>query len=78
VVAEHRCVLRGAFAEYAGVEVDTQGDAFFVAFSTAAGAVGTGRAGSPRRWADPGADGDPQAITTAREEEARASAGLDF
>ena len=32
VLAEHRSVLRGAFARHGGVEVDTQGDAFFVAF----------------------------------------------
>jgi predicted ATPase/class 3 adenylate cyclase len=38
-LAEHRRVLRGAFAAHGGVEVDTQGDAFFVAFPTAAGAA---------------------------------------
>jgi predicted ATPase len=36
---EHRRVLREAFARHGGVEVDTQGDAFFVAFPTAPGAV---------------------------------------
>jgi predicted ATPase len=36
---EHRRVLRDAFMEHGGVEVDAQGDAFFVAFSTAAEAV---------------------------------------
>jgi class 3 adenylate cyclase len=30
VLAEHRRVLRDAFARHGGVEVDTQGDAFFV------------------------------------------------
>jgi len=35
----HRGVLREAFAQAGGVEVDTQGDAFFVAFATAAGAA---------------------------------------
>jgi class 3 adenylate cyclase/tetratricopeptide (TPR) repeat protein len=34
-LAEHRRILRSAFALHAGVEVDTQGDAFFVAFSSA-------------------------------------------
>jgi predicted ATPase/class 3 adenylate cyclase len=34
-LAEHRRVLRTAFAAHGGVEVDTQGDAFFVAFPTA-------------------------------------------
>src|SRR6059058_5643548 len=38
-LAEHRRVLRDAFAGEGGVEVDTQGDAFFVAFPTAVGAV---------------------------------------
>jgi predicted ATPase/class 3 adenylate cyclase len=39
LLAEHRRALRGAFAQYGGVEVDTQGDAFFVAFSRATDAV---------------------------------------
>ena len=39
VLAEHRRVLREAFAEHGGVEVDTQGDAFFVAFARASDAV---------------------------------------
>jgi predicted ATPase/class 3 adenylate cyclase len=34
-LAAHRRVLREAFASQGGVEVDTQGDAFFVVFSTA-------------------------------------------
>ena len=34
-LAKHRRVLREAFAAHQGVEVDTQGDAFFAAFSTA-------------------------------------------
>ena len=38
-LAEHRRVLRDAFAAEGGVEVDTQGDAFFVVFPTAAGAA---------------------------------------
>jgi predicted ATPase/class 3 adenylate cyclase len=36
---EHRGLLRAAFASYGGVEIDTQGDAFFVAFPTAPGAL---------------------------------------
>jgi len=39
VLAEHRRVLREAFTAQGGVEVDTQGDAFFVAFPTAPGAL---------------------------------------
>ena len=35
----HRRVLRDAFAAHDGVEVDTQGDAFFVAFPSAEGAL---------------------------------------
>src|SRR6184192_436713 len=38
-LAEHRRVLREAFARHGGVEVDTQGDAFFVAFARAKDAV---------------------------------------
>lgn len=38
-LAEHRRALREAFARHGGVEVDTQGDAFFYAFPTAPGAV---------------------------------------
>ena len=36
---EHRRRLRAAFAEHEGVEVDTQGDALFVAFARASNAV---------------------------------------
>jgi predicted ATPase/class 3 adenylate cyclase len=43
-LAEHRRILREAFGAHDGVEVDTQGDAFFVAFPTAPGAVATARA----------------------------------
>ena len=38
-LAEHRRLLRAAFARHGGVEVDTQGDAFFVAFATAPDAL---------------------------------------
>ena len=38
-LAGHRRILREAFGAYGGVEVDTQGDAFFVAFPTAPGAL---------------------------------------
>jgi predicted ATPase len=36
---EHRRILREAFGRHGGVEVDTQGDAFFVAFPSPAGAA---------------------------------------
>ena len=38
-LAEHRRIVRDAFGRHGGVEVDTQGDAFFVAFPTAPGGV---------------------------------------
>jgi predicted ATPase/class 3 adenylate cyclase len=38
-LAEHRRLLREAFARHGGVEVDTQGDAFFYVFPTAPGAL---------------------------------------
>ncbi len=39
-LAEHRRIVREAISAHGGVEVDTQGDAFFVAFPTAQGALG--------------------------------------
>ena len=42
-LTEHRRVLREACARHGGVEVDTQGDAFFIAFPTAPGAVAAAR-----------------------------------
>jgi predicted ATPase/class 3 adenylate cyclase len=39
LLAEHRAALRRAFSAHDGVEVDTQGDAFFVAFARAADAL---------------------------------------
>jgi predicted ATPase/class 3 adenylate cyclase len=44
-LAEHRSLLREAFARHGGVEVDTQGDAFFYAFPTAPGAITAAREG---------------------------------
>ncbi len=38
-LAQHRRALREAFIRYDGVEVDTQGDSFFIAFSTAPTAI---------------------------------------
>lgn len=38
-LAEHRRIVREALAEHGGVEVDTQGDAFFAVFPSAAAAV---------------------------------------
>ena len=39
LLAEHHRVLRDAWLRHEGVEVDTQGDAFFVAFARASDAV---------------------------------------
>ncbi len=42
-LAQHRRIVRNACAEADGVEVDTQGDAFFVAFADASGAARAAR-----------------------------------
>jgi predicted ATPase/class 3 adenylate cyclase len=42
-LADHRRVMRGAFGRHGGVEVDTQGDAFFVAFTRASDALAAAR-----------------------------------
>jgi predicted ATPase/class 3 adenylate cyclase len=39
LLSDHRRVLRESFARHGGVEVDTQGDAFFVAFTRASDAL---------------------------------------
>jgi predicted ATPase/class 3 adenylate cyclase len=44
-LAEHRRALRGTFAPRGGVEVDTQGDAFFYAFPSAPEAIEAAREG---------------------------------
>jgi len=53
-LAEHRRLLRTAFAEHRGCEVDTQGDAFFYAFPRAhdavEGAVAAQRALAAHAW----------------------------
>ena len=43
-LAEHRRLIREACAAHDGVEVDTQGDAFFFAFPTAPGALAAAQA----------------------------------
>ena len=52
-LAEHRRVLREAFAAHGGVEVDTQGDAFFAAFPTATGAAAAAQQGAEALTAGP-------------------------
>jgi predicted ATPase/class 3 adenylate cyclase len=56
VLAECRALLRGVFLEFDGHEVDTQGDAFFIAFARAsdavAAAVAAQHALSSHSWPD--------------------------
>jgi predicted ATPase len=52
-LAAHRRLLRQAFAAEGGVEVDTQGDAFFVAFPTVSGAAVAARNGHSALAAGP-------------------------
>ncbi|MDP9231535.1 MAG: tetratricopeptide repeat protein [Actinomycetota bacterium] len=52
VLGEHRRLLREAFARNGGVEVDTQGDAFFAAFARASDAVAAAEEG--QRALEPG------------------------
>jgi predicted ATPase/class 3 adenylate cyclase len=52
-LAEHRILLREAFTRHGGVEVDTQGDAFFYAFPTAPGALEAAREGTNALAAGP-------------------------
>jgi predicted ATPase/class 3 adenylate cyclase len=47
-LAEHRRILREAVSDQGGVEVDTQGDAFFIAFPTPAGAAAGAQAALER------------------------------
>jgi predicted ATPase len=53
VLAEHRRLLRDVFAAHGGVEVDTQGDAFFVVFERASGALAAAADGQARLLATP-------------------------
>jgi class 3 adenylate cyclase len=58
-LARHRDILRHAFAERGGYEVDYEGDAFFVSFPSATAAVGAAvaaqRALASEDWPDGGA-----------------------
>ena len=42
MLADQRRILRSAFEKWNGYEVDTQGDAFFVAYTRASDAVNVG------------------------------------
>ena len=52
-LAEHRRALRASFASHGGVEVDTQGDAFFVAFPDAGEALLAAREAQDALTAEP-------------------------
>jgi class 3 adenylate cyclase len=52
-LAEHRRIVREAATAHGGVEVDTQGDAFFIAFPTPGGAAEAAQAA--REGLEPGA-----------------------
>jgi class 3 adenylate cyclase len=58
-LAEHRRLLREAFGRHGGVEIDTQGDAFFYAFADAREAVTAAEEGREalRRGSSPARDG---------------------
>src|SRR5256714_10304825 len=55
-LAEHRRVLREVFGRHSGIEVDTQGDAFFVAFARASDALAAASEGQDARSAEPSRD----------------------
>jgi class 3 adenylate cyclase len=50
VLLEQQRLLRQALSEYGGVEVDTQGDSFFVAFLTAPATVTATGALAEQAW----------------------------
>ena len=52
VLAEHQRLLRDAFASGNGQEIDTQGDAFVVAFSRARDAVAAQQSLMKHTWPD--------------------------
>ena len=56
VLSEHRRLMRERFTEHGGVEIDTQGDAFFFAFTRARDAVTAAveaqRAHAGQQWPD--------------------------
>ena len=52
-LAEHRRVLRDTFARHGGIEVDTQGDAFFVTFARATDALAAASEGQAALAAGP-------------------------
>jgi class 3 adenylate cyclase len=62
VLAAHARILRGAFEEHSGREIDTQGDSFFVAFRTAKDALAAAVAAQQGLAAEPWLDGARPAV----------------
>ncbi|HEY3071097.1 MAG TPA: adenylate/guanylate cyclase domain-containing protein [Gaiellaceae bacterium] len=62
VLSEHARILRTAFADHEGREIDTQGDSFFVAFRTAKDALAAAVAAQQGLAANPWVDGGPPAV----------------
>jgi WD40 repeat protein/class 3 adenylate cyclase len=59
VLADHRTLMRNAFAEFGGEEMGTEGDAFFVAFRRASDAIGAAAAAQRALTAHEWPDGQP-------------------
>jgi WD40 repeat protein/class 3 adenylate cyclase len=59
VLADHRTLMRNAFAEFGGEEMGTEGDAFFVAFRRASDAIGAAAAAQRALAAHEWPDGQP-------------------
>jgi WD40 repeat protein/class 3 adenylate cyclase len=59
VLADHRTLMRNAFAEFGGEEMGTEGDAFFVAFHRASDAVGAAASAQRALAAHEWPDGEP-------------------
>ncbi|MGH2736053.1 MAG: adenylate/guanylate cyclase domain-containing protein, partial [Actinomycetota bacterium] len=59
VLGGHRDLLRAAFTRHNGCEVDTQGDAFFVAFARASEALAAAVASQLALFAHPWPHGEP-------------------
>jgi class 3 adenylate cyclase len=62
VLAAHARILRAAFEQHGGREIDTHGDSFFVAFKTAKDGVAAAVAAQKGLAADPSLDGARPAV----------------
>jgi WD40 repeat protein/class 3 adenylate cyclase len=59
VLADHRTLMRNAFAQFGGEEMGSEGDAFFVAFRRASDAIGAATAAQRALAAHEWPDGQP-------------------